>query len=150
MKHLLRSLSGPLGPKSANGGWSRLQISGWTVGKTIAETPVDDFESIPGQHAWTTFHLFKKFAPLPAKNKWKHVIVVSADTATNPQGKAAQEDLVLNLATELKDANIILVRSIDVDGSGRGTTPEEIVASMLHLRSDAAGKVNGARIPLFR
>ena len=75
----------------------------------------------------------------------------------HPQGKAsaytaakaAQEDLVLNLATELKDANIILVRSIDVDGSGRGTTPEEIVASMLHLRSDAAGKVNGARIPLF-
>ena len=137
---------------------ARLQISGWTVGKRIAETPVDDFESIPGQHAWTTFHLFKKFAPLPAKNKWKHVIVVSAATATHPQGKASaytaakatQEDLVLNLATELKDANIILVRSIDVDGSGKGTTPEEIVASMLYLRSDAAGKVNGARIPLFR
>jgi NAD(P)-dependent dehydrogenase (short-subunit alcohol dehydrogenase family) len=67
--------------------------------------------------------------------------------------KAAQENLVLNLAAELKEfnvtANIVQVRAIDVKAGGKGTTPDEIVASMLYLCSDEAGKVNGARIPLF-
>jgi len=137
-------------------------VGGWVGGRTISETPDDDFESMLGQHAWTTFHLFKEFAPLLAKNNWGRVIVVSAPTATNPQGKtsaytaakAAQENLVLNLAVELKEANvtanIIQVKSIDVDGSGKGTTPDEIAASMLYLCSDEAAKINGVRIPLFR
>ncbi len=114
------------------------------------------------QHAWTTFYLFKEFSPLLAKNKWGRVIIVSAPTALNPQGKtsaytaakAAQENLVLNLATELKDlnvtANIIQVKSIEVKGDGKGTTPDEIVASIMYLCSDEASQINGARIPLFR
>ena len=137
-------------------------VGGWSGGKTLAETSSEDFEFMLDQHAWTTFHLFKEFEPLFAKNRWGRVIVVSAPTAVNPSGKtsaytaakAAQENLVLNLAAELKDANvtanIIQVRSIDVDGSGKGTTPDEIAASVLYLCSDAAGKINGARIPLFR
>jgi len=137
-------------------------VGGWAGGKTIAETPINDFESMLGQHAWTTFHLFKEFSPLLAKNKWGRVIIVSAPTATNPSGKtsaytaakAAQENLVLNLAVELKEsnvtANIIQVKSIDVAREGKGTTPDEIVASMIYLCSDEANKVTGARIPLFR
>jgi NAD(P)-dependent dehydrogenase (short-subunit alcohol dehydrogenase family) len=137
-------------------------VGGWTGGKTIAETPAHDFEAMLGQHAWTTFHLFQAFGPRLAANKWGRVIVVSASSASNPVGKAsaytaakaAQENLVLNLAAELKEsnvtANIIQVKSIDVDESGKGTTPDEIVASMLYLCSDEAGKVSGARIPLFR
>ena len=31
----------------------------------------------------------------------------------------------------------------------RGTTPAEIVSAMLYLFSDEAGKVTGARIPLY-
>ena len=69
--------------------------------------------------------------------------MVSAPTAVTPSGKtsaytaakAAQENLVLNLAVELKEsnvtANIIQVKSIDVNGDGKGTTPDEIVASMI-------------------
>ncbi len=137
-------------------------VGGWVGGKTIDGTPVSDFESMLGQHVWTTIHLIQAFGPHMAANKWGRVIVVSAPTATNPTGKtsaytaakAAQENLVLNLAAELKDtnvtANIIQVKSIDVDGSGKGATPDEIVASMLYLCSDEAGKVSGARIPLFR
>jgi len=137
-------------------------VGGWVGGKTIVETSANDFESMFGQHAWTTFHLLKEFGPLLAKNKWGRVIVVSAPTATNPQGqtsaytaaKAAQENLVLNLAAELKEANvtanIIQVKSIDVSGSGKGTTPAEIVASMIYLCSDEASKLSGAHIPLFR
>ena len=37
-------------------------VGGWAGGRTIAETPVSDFESMLGQHAWTTFNLFKEFA----------------------------------------------------------------------------------------
>ncbi len=137
-------------------------VGGWAGGKMIADTPVSDFESMLSQHAWTTFYLFKEFSPLLAKNKWGRVIIVSAPTATNPSGKvsaytaakAAQENLVLNLAAELKEsnvtANIIQVKSIDVNREGKGTTPDEIVASMIYLCSDEASKITGARIPLFR
>jgi len=137
-------------------------VGGWVGGRIIAETSEDDFESMLGQHAWTTFHLLKEFAPLLARNQWGRVIIVSAPAATNPQGKtsayaaakAAQENLVLNLAAELKEsnvtANIIQVKSIDVNGSDKGTTPDEIAASILYLCSDAANKINGVRIPLFR
>ncbi len=137
-------------------------VGGWVGGKTINETPINDFESMLGQHVWTTIHLFQAFGPCMAANKWGRVIVVSAPGASNLTGKtsaytaakAAQENLVMNLAMELKEsnvtANIIQVKAIDVDGSGKGTTPNEIVASMLYLCSDEAGKVSGARIPLFR
>ena len=137
-------------------------VGGWVGGKTIAETPRSDFESMLNQHAWTTFHLFKEFAPLLAKNSWGRVIVVSAPTASSPHGKtsaytaakAAQENLVLNLAAELKEANvtanIIQVNSIDINNSSKGTMPDEIAASILYLCSEEAGKITGARIPLFR
>ncbi|HEX2696778.1 MAG TPA: SDR family NAD(P)-dependent oxidoreductase [Anaerolineales bacterium] len=135
-------------------------VGGWTGGKTLAEASPDDFESMLGQHAWTTFHLFQSFGLHLAANKWGRVMIVSASTVPNPPGKAAaysaakaaQENLVLNLAAELKDsnvtANIIQVRAIDVKGEGKGTTPAEIVAAMLYLCSDEAAKVSGARIPV--
>ena len=88
-------------------------------------------------------------------------MIVSASTVPNPPGKtgiytaakAAQENLVLTLAAELKEkgvtANIIQVSAIDVENKGTGTTPDEIVAAMIYLFSDEAAKVNGARIPLY-
>jgi len=136
-------------------------VGGWVGGKTIAESSVDDFEFMLGQHAWTTFHLFQAFGPHLAANKWGRVIVVSASTVMRPPAKsgsyvaakAAQEALTLSFSEELKDsgvtANIIQVKSIDVKGDGKGATPDEIVASMLYLCSDEAQKINGARIPLF-
>jgi NAD(P)-dependent dehydrogenase (short-subunit alcohol dehydrogenase family) len=110
---------------------------------------------------WTTFHLFRAFSPKLAASGWGRVIAVSASTVANPPGKtgpytaakAAQENLVLTLAAELKEsnvtANIIQVRAIDVENKGTGTTPDMIVATMQYLFSDQAGKVNGARIPLY-
>jgi 3-oxoacyl-[acyl-carrier protein] reductase len=114
-----------------------------------------------GQHVWTTFHLFQSFMPELVKKNWGRVIIVSASTVPNPPGnagaytaaKAAQENLVLTLAAELKDqgvtANIIQVRAIDANHSGKGTTPEEIVAAMMYLFSEEAAKVTGARIPVY-
>jgi len=136
-------------------------VGGWVGGKSIPDASVQDLDFMLGQHVWTTFHLFQAFTPQLVKSQWGRVIVVSASNVPNPPGntgtyaaaKAAQENLVLTLSAELKDkgvtANIIQVRSIDINNSGKGTTPEEIVAAMMYLFSDEAAKVSGARIPVY-
>jgi NAD(P)-dependent dehydrogenase (short-subunit alcohol dehydrogenase family) len=135
-------------------------VGGWVGGKTLVETSVEDLDLMLSQHVWTTFHLFQSFVPRLSKSGWGRVIVVSASTVPTPPGKtgayaaakAAQENLVLTLAAELKEkgvtANIIQVRAIDVENKGTGTTPDEIVAAMTYLFSEEASKINGARIPL--
>ena len=136
-------------------------VGGWVGGKTLVDSNPADLDLMLGQHVWTTFHLFQAFTPQLVKNQWGRVIVVSASTVPNPPGntgiytaaKAAQENLVLTLSAELKDkgvtANIVQVRAIDTTGSGKGTTPEEIVAAMMYLFSDEASKISGARIPVY-
>jgi NAD(P)-dependent dehydrogenase (short-subunit alcohol dehydrogenase family) len=138
-------------------------VGGWTGGKAFPETSDEDMNFMLGQHVWTTFYLFQSFSPKLAANGWGRVITVSPSTVPNPPAKrgvytaakAAQENLMLTLAAELKEsgvtANIIQVRAIDVDATrkGTGTTPDEIVAAMLYLFSDEAGKITGARIPLY-
>jgi NAD(P)-dependent dehydrogenase (short-subunit alcohol dehydrogenase family) len=69
---------------------------------------------------------------------------------------------MLTLAQELKGsgvtANLVLVKTIDTAGERKEkpdaenaswTTPEEITATLLHLCSDEAERINGARIPLY-
>jgi len=136
-------------------------VGGWVGGKTLPEVSADDLTFMLNQHVWTTFHLFQAFSPKLAASGWGRVIAVSASTVANPPSKtgpytaakAAQENLVLTLAAELRDngvtANIIQVRAIDVENKGTGTTPDVIVAAMQYLFSEQAGKVNGARIPLY-
>ena len=136
-------------------------VGGWVGGKTLVESSAEELDFMLRQHVWTTFHLFQSFAPQLTKNGWGRVIVVSASTVPDPPGKtgiytaakAAQENLILTLAAELNEkgvtANIIQVRAIDVDGTRKGTTPDEIVAAMLYLFSEEASKVSGARIPLY-
>lgn len=136
-------------------------VGGWVGGKTLPEVSAGDLTFMLNQHVWTTFHLFQAYSPKLAASGWGRVIAVSASTVPNPPGKtgpytaakAAQENLVLTLAAELKEhgvtANIIQVRAIDVENKGTGTTPDIIVAAIQYLFSDQAGKVSGARIPLY-
>ena len=136
-------------------------VGGWVGGKVLVEASTEDLDFMLGQHVWTTVHLFQAFTPHLVTSGWGRVMIVSASTVPNPPGKAgiytaakaAQENLVLNMAAELKEqgvtANIIQVRAIDAQNTGKGTTPEEIVAAMLYLFSDEAAKVSGARIPVY-
>ncbi len=136
-------------------------IGGWTGGTTIAESALDEFRFMLDQHAWSTIHLLRAFSPGLSKNEWGRVIAVTSPLAENPTakmgpyalGKAAQETLVMTMADEFKNtnitANVIQVKSIDVDGTGKGTSPAEIVAAMLYLCSDQAGRINGTRLPLY-
>lgn len=136
-------------------------VGGWVGGKTLVEGDAKDLELMIAQHIWTTFHLFQAFVPQMVGHRWGRVMIVSASNVRHPPGKtgiytaakAAQENLVLTLAVEMKEqgitANIIQVRAIDEQNTGKGTTPEEIAAAMLYLFSEEAAKVNGARLPLY-
>ncbi len=136
-------------------------VGGWVGGKTFVDTSADDLEFMLNQHVRTTFNLFKSLSKPLSGNHWGRVIIVSASTVPNPPGKsgvytaakAAQENMVLSLANELKEykvtANIIQVKAIDVENKGTGAAPAEIVSLMQYLFSDEAGKINGARIPLY-
>jgi len=136
-------------------------VGGWTGGKTLAEASENELTSMLDQHVWTTFHLFQAFAPKLAASKCGRVIVVSKSNVPNPPGKegiyaaakAAQENMILTLAAELKEsgvtANIIQVKVIDVKNEGKGTTPNEIIAAMTYLFSEEANKISGARIPVY-
>ena len=85
-------------------------VGGWTGGKTIADTPFEDLENMLNQHVITTFHLFKAFSPKLAASGWGRVITISPSTVADPPvergvynaTKAAQENLVMTLAKELK------------------------------------------------
>ncbi len=135
-------------------------VGGWTGGKHLAETDAVELESMLAQHVWTTFHLLQAVVPVLLANRWGRILAVSSPSASQPPAKsglyaaakAAQEALLISLAQELKGtgvtSNVIQVKSIDVNGTGGGTTPAEIVASMLYLCSEEAGKINGARIPI--
>jgi len=136
-------------------------IGGWTGGKTLAESDADELKFMLNRHAWTTFHLLHAFSPKLSENGWGRVIAVTSPFATKPSakmgpysaGKAAQEALILTLADEFAvtnmTANVLQVKSIDMKGTGKGTSPDEIIAAMLYLCSGEARKVNGARLSLF-
>jgi NAD(P)-dependent dehydrogenase (short-subunit alcohol dehydrogenase family) len=145
-------------------------VGGWSGGKAVENVPDRDVDAMLQQHLWTSLHLFKAVVPHMRAAKWGRILAISSPTASHPAperapyaiGKAAQEALVLTLAQELKGsgvtANLVVVSTIDVAGERRSkpaasntswTTPEEITATLLHLCSDEAGTINGARIPVY-
>jgi len=145
-------------------------VGGWIGGKTVFETKPEELSSMLDQHLFAGYTLIRALVPPMLENKWGRVLAVSSPNASRPPGnnspyavgKAAMETLMLSLSAELKGsgvtANMILVRTIDVahardkapSKENQGwTSPEEISATLLHLCSDEAGAINGARIPLY-
>jgi NAD(P)-dependent dehydrogenase (short-subunit alcohol dehydrogenase family) len=145
-------------------------VGGWIGGKSIGDLDPREIDTMLQQHLWTTVHLARAVVPHMRRGGWGRVIAVSSPTASNPGaerapyaiGKAAQEALMLTLAQEIKGSgvtsNLVLVKTIDTAGERRSnpnaenaswTTPEEIAAALLHLCSDEAERINGARIPLY-
>lgn len=144
-------------------------VGGWVGGKEIVETNPDDLAAMLDQHVWTTFNALQAFVPLLAASGKGRVVVVSSPVVTHAQrrsgpyaaAKAAEEQLVLTLAQEVSGkgitANVIQVNTIDASHqreqaptptNASWTTPEEIVAALLYLCSDAGAALNGARLSL--
>lgn len=145
-------------------------IGGWSGGKPIVDLDEREMKNMLQQHLWTTYFLAQAIIPLMRTNRWGRILAVSSPFASRPAAnlapyaiaKAAQEALILTIAQEEKEhgltANLVLVKTIDTEHVRETqptpkniswTTPEEIIATLLHLCSDEAGMINGARIPLF-
>jgi NAD(P)-dependent dehydrogenase (short-subunit alcohol dehydrogenase family) len=145
-------------------------VGGWIGGKPVVEVEEGELESMLEQHVRATLHMLKAFVPPMLKNKWGRVLAVSSPSGSRPPGKnapyaagkAGMEALMLSLAKEVEStgvtANLVLVNTIDTkhereqnptEKNRHWTTPEEISATLLHLCSQEAGMINGARIPLL-
>ncbi len=145
-------------------------VGGWAGGTPVPAVEAGTVEEMLQQHLWTSLYLMQAFVPLFLTHGWGRLIAVSSPFAAHPQargapyaiGKAAQEALFQTLAAEVAGtgvtANLLLVRTIDTQHerdhartakNSAWTTPEEIVEAILYLCSDAAGAVNGARLPLY-
>jgi len=145
-------------------------VGGWIGGRRIGQLDPREIDVMLQQHLWTSVYLARAVVPHMRSRGWGRVIAVSSPTASNPGaerapyaiGKAAQEALMLTLAQELKGSgvtsNLVLVKTIDTGGERNScpnaenadwTTPQEITATLLHLCTDEAERINGARIPLY-
>ncbi len=144
-------------------------VGGYKGGASIADTPLADWDFIHNLLIKTTLNVARAFVNPLKSNGWGRFITVTSPRAQTPtaktaiyaMGKAAGDALVLALADEFKGsgatANAIVVNSIVTPEQraaepgkdfGKSTTAEEIAAAMLYLCSDAAGVVNGVRLPL--
>jgi NAD(P)-dependent dehydrogenase (short-subunit alcohol dehydrogenase family) len=145
-------------------------VGGWTGGTPTAEVSTEDFDAMLGQHLYSTLNMIQATVPGMLDRGWGRVMAISSPLASEPgprgggyiAAKAAQEALVRTLARDTAGtgvtANLIMVKTIDAKHerdsaptpkNASWTTPEEIAEVMLFLASDAAGTINGARIPLF-
>lgn len=145
-------------------------VGGWIGGKSVFDTVKADLDSMLDQHLYASYNMIKAFVPPMVKNSWGRVLGVSSPNASHPPGnnspyavgKSAMETLMISLAQELKGTgvtvNLLLVRMIDVaherqikpsEKNRSWTSPEEISFTLLHLCSEEAGMINGARIPIY-
>lgn len=144
-------------------------VGGWTGGTPLAELDPEVLAGMLGQHVWSTFHVAQAVVPGMVARSWGRVIAVtsSATAAPGPKvapyvaAKAAQEALLRVLAREVAGdgitVNTLAVKAIDArheretapsPKNAGWTTPEEIVATIRYLLSDAGAAVNGQRIAL--
>jgi 3-oxoacyl-[acyl-carrier protein] reductase len=145
-------------------------VGGWNGGSPATEVDPADFDEMLYQHLYGTLHSVQAVVPGMVERGWGRVVAISTPLATEPgpkgggyvAAKAAQEALIRTLARDLAGtgvtANVLLVRTIDAERERASapsarraswTTPEEIAQVMVMLASDAAGTINGARIPLY-
>jgi NAD(P)-dependent dehydrogenase (short-subunit alcohol dehydrogenase family) len=144
-------------------------VGGFVPGAPVTGLDEERLRTMLDQHLWTTLHVTRAVVPgMVERGRGRILAVTSFTTATTPARagiyattKAAQETMLRVLAKECAGTgvtvNLVAVRAIDADHARDAepdpktagwTTPEEIVATFRFLASDAAGRINGARIPL--
>jgi NAD(P)-dependent dehydrogenase (short-subunit alcohol dehydrogenase family) len=145
-------------------------VGGWGGGKTVDETPVDEWERILARNLRSAFLLSRAVLPHMLEAGWGRVIHTSSKTAVNPRRKNAAYavakmgviTLTEVIAAEVKGtgvtANVILPSIIDTPANrrtmssadaGKWVPPQHIAAAMRFLCGDAAASVSGVRIPIY-
>jgi NAD(P)-dependent dehydrogenase (short-subunit alcohol dehydrogenase family) len=147
-------------------------VGGWRGGEPIEEAPLDDYEWLHDLLVHTVQHATRAFfQPLSRSDHGRFVLVSSAQ-AQRPDGtnaayaatKAAAEAWTLALADSFAaagsaaTANIIVVNAIltpemreqNPDKAYASFTPaEQIADACAFVCSDAAGRMNGKRLPVY-
>lgn len=145
-------------------------VGGWAGGKTVSETPVDQWEWMLTLNLRSAFLMSRAVLPHMLASGWGRIVHTSSKTAVDPRSKqvgyAVAKMGVITLteviAAEIKGsgvtANVVLPSIIDTPANRRmmssaDTTkwvpPEHIATTMRFLCSDAAGSINGDRIPIY-
>ena len=143
-------------------------VGGWKGGEPLATASLDDYEWLHNLLVRTVQHASRAFHDAIAHEGGRFVLV-SSTQAQRPDGtnaaygaaKAAAEAWTLALADSLADsggtANIVVVNAIltpamreeNPDKPFKSFTPVEHIAGAIEfLCSDAAQKMNGARVEL--
>jgi NAD(P)-dependent dehydrogenase (short-subunit alcohol dehydrogenase family) len=143
---------------------------GWSGGKPVWESTPEQWDRMLALNLRSAFLLSRAVVPLMLETGWGRVVHVSSKSAVTPQAKRAAYavskmglvTLTEVVAAELKGtgvtANVILPSVIDTPANREGmpkadpskwVPPERIAATMRFLCSDAAGSINGARIPIY-
>jgi NAD(P)-dependent dehydrogenase (short-subunit alcohol dehydrogenase family) len=144
-------------------------VGGWRGGTPLHEAPLEDWDLLHGLLVRTVQHTTRAFHDQLAASAAGRFVFVSAKQAQRPgnanaayaAAKAAAEAWTLALADGFEPggatANIVVVDAIltpemrerDPDGDFSAFTPaEHIAAGIEFLCSDAAGEMNGQRLPL--
>ena len=144
-------------------------VGGYTGGTALVDLGDDALASMLDQHVWSTFRVARAIVPAMTARGWGRIVAVLPNVTATPgprmaayvTARAGQEAMLRGLAREVAGlgitVNMLSVRAIDAAHeretapsakNAAWTTPEEIVATMRHLCSDAGGAINGARIPL--
>ena len=145
-------------------------VGGWGGGKPVGETNVEQWERMLTLNLRSAFLLSRAVLPGMLESGWGRIVHVSSKTAVAPRarqaGYAVAKMGVITLteiiAAEVKGrgitANAILPSIIDTPANRKAmpqadprkwVTSERIAATMHFLCSDAAGSINGARIPIY-
>ena len=143
-------------------------VGGWKGGEPLATAPLADYEWLHDLLVRTLQHATRAFHDAIAHDGGRFVLI-SSTQAQAPSGtnaaygaaKAAAESWTLALADSLADsgatANIIVVNAILTPQMREEspdkpfktfTSTEDIAEAIAYLLSDAAGKMNGARLEL--
>ncbi len=155
--------------------WGRVDVllntvGGWSGGKTVSETEVEEWERMLRLNLRPAFLLSRAVLPGMLAAGWGRVIHVSSKTAVAPRAKQAGYGvskmgvitLTETIAAEVKGsgvtANAILPSIIDTPANrkampksdpARWVRPEQIAATMRFLCTAAGGAINGARVPIY-
>ena len=146
-------------------------VGGWSGGTPVVDLDRAELTRMLHQHVWTTLNIVQATVPGMVEAGWGRVIGImaragvegSARSASYSVSKAAEDMLLRTLAKEVAGtgvtANVVTVGTIDeshqrddapTPKNATGTTPEESAEASLFLCSEAAGTINGARLPLDR
>jgi NAD(P)-dependent dehydrogenase (short-subunit alcohol dehydrogenase family) len=145
-------------------------VGGWSGGKTVGETTIEDWERMIALNLYSAFLLSRQVLPCMLEAGWGRIVHISSKVAVQPRAKQVAHNvskmgviaLTEAIALETKGtgvtANVILPSIIDTlpnremmpkSNPSRWVKPEEIAAMMHFLCSEAGAAINGARIPMY-